>query len=168
MTLDRIPLTHRRPHRRSKSRTRWPRWARPGRLGIPRETILARLESFAADMSKMPGRFNILDIKGATVIIDYGHNAHALRAMIEALNTFPHQRRTAVYSTAGDRRDCDMLLMGQLLGDAFDRVILYEDHYVRGRAAGEIIELFRQGVAQGHAPGTSRRFKGRSSPWSTP
>ena len=52
----------------------------------------------------------------------------------------------AVYSTAGDRRDCDMIRQGELLGAAFDRVILYEDHYRRGRAEGEIMGLFRKGV----------------------
>ena len=54
-----------------------------------------------------------------------------------------------MYSTAGDRRDCDMIAQGKLLGEAFDRVILYEDHYLRGRPQGEIIALFRQGVQQG-------------------
>ena len=118
-------------------------------LGVPAEIIAARAETFGADMSKVPGRFNLLEINGATCIIDYGHNAHALSAMVEAINTFPQTRRTAVYSTAGDRRDCDIVRMGELLGQAFDRVILYEDHYTRGRADGEIIGLFRQGLAAG-------------------
>jgi cyanophycin synthetase len=118
-------------------------------LGVPNETIRGRAESFAADMSKVPGRFNLMQINAATVIIDYGHNAHALSAMIDAVGTFSHEHRTAVYSTAGDRRDCDIVRMGELLGTAFDRVILYEDHYTRGRADGEIIGLFRQGLAQG-------------------
>ena len=34
----------------------------------------------------------------------------------------------------------------ELLGAAFDRIILYEDHYLRGRAEGEIMGLFRKGV----------------------
>jgi cyanophycin synthetase len=61
----------------------------------------------------------------------------------------PHQRRLAVYSTAGDRRDCDLIRQGQLLGETFDQVILYEDHYLRGRKKGEIMGLFRQGLAVG-------------------
>src|SRR5262249_10074680 len=32
---------------------------------------------------------------------------------------------------------------------AFDRVILYEDHYVRGRQQGEIMALFRKGLEAG-------------------
>ena len=116
-------------------------------LGIPLDVIRARAESIAADIDKVPGRFNVLEIEGATVVVDYGHNAHSLAAVIEALDGFPHQRRTCVYSTAGDRRDCDIVRQGELLGAAFDRVILYEDHYLRGREQGEIVGLFRKGLA---------------------
>jgi cyanophycin synthetase len=108
--------------------------------------IRARAESIAADMDKVPGRFNVLEIDGATVVVDYGHNTHSLSAVIDALSKFPHERRTVVYSTAGDRRDCDMIRQGELLGKSFDRVILYEDHYLRGRAEGEIMGLFRKGM----------------------
>ena len=63
-------------------------------------------------MEKVPGRFNLLEIHGATVIVDYGHNAHALTALVEAIGQFPNRQRTCVYSTAGDRRDCDLLRQG--------------------------------------------------------
>jgi cyanophycin synthetase len=118
-------------------------------LKVPADVVRARAESFTADMDKVPARFNILDIHGATVIVDYGHNADALAALIPVMDKFPHQRRTCVYSTAGDRRDCDMTRQGELLGEAFDHVVLYEDHYLRGRAEGEIIRLFRNGVEKG-------------------
>ena len=42
-----------------------------------------------------------------------------------------------------------MIRQGEMLGDAFDRVVVYEDHYVRGRAPGEIMDLFQQGLAKG-------------------
>ena len=54
-----------------------------------------------------------------------------------------------MYSAAGDRRDGDMIRQGQLLGHHFDRVILYEGDYVRGRQPGDIIQLFREGLALG-------------------
>lgn len=115
-------------------------------LGIPRETIVTRTESFANDMEKVPARFNLLDVDGSPVIIDYGHNPSALQAVIDALAPYPQPRRVAVYSTAGDRRDCDMIRLGQQLGAAFDEVLLYEDHYLRGRSQGDIIRLMRQGM----------------------
>jgi len=118
-------------------------------LGIPRDVIRAGLESFAADLEKVPGRFNLLEINGATVIVDYGHNTSALGALLEAIEQFPQPQRRVVYSAAGDRRDCDMVRQGEMLGENFDHVILYEDHYTRGRADGEIMGLFRQGLAGG-------------------
>ena len=128
-------------------------------LGIPRDAIRAGLETFAADLEKVPGRFNLLEIGGATVIVDYGHNVSALQALIEAIEQFPHERRTIVYSAAGDRRDCDMVRQGELLGEAFDRVILYEDHYLRGRAEGEIMRLFRQGLDASDRVGEIEEFQ---------
>lgn len=119
-------------------------------LGIAQDVIRARLESFALDLDKVPGRFNIFTIDGATVIIDYGHNPSALLAVIETIDKLPPAHRRIVYSTAGDRRDCDIVRQGQLLGEAFDHVILYEDHYQRGRAEGEIIALFRKGLDCAH------------------
>ena len=129
-------------------------------LGIPRDAIRAGLESFAADLEKVPGRFNLLEVGGATVIVDYGHNVSALSALIEAIEQFPQERRTIVYSAAGDRRDCDMVRQGELLGDAFDRVILYEDHYLRGRAEGEIMRLFREGLEGGQRVADVQEFRG--------
>jgi cyanophycin synthetase len=117
-------------------------------LGIPMEVIRTRVDSFAANLEQSPGRFNVLEANGATIIIDYGHNSSALTALIEAIEKFPHQRRTIVYSTAGDRRDCDIVRQGEIIGEAFDRVILFEDHYLRGRVEGEIIGLFRQGLSK--------------------
>jgi cyanophycin synthetase len=115
-------------------------------MGLAREVIRAGLETFAADMQTLPGRFNLLEIHGATVIVDYGHNVSSLAAMIDAMAQFPQQRRTVVYTAAGDRRNCDMIRQGELLAGAFDKVILYEDQYVRGRNQGEIMSLLRQGM----------------------
>ncbi len=129
-------------------------------LGIPRDAIRAGLESFAADLEKVPGRFNLLEIAGATVIVDYGHNVSALTALIEAIEQFPQEQRTIVYSAAGDRRDRDMIRQGELLGDAFDRVVLYEDHYLRGRSEGEIMRFFRQGLSAGQRVSDVQEFQG--------
>ena len=118
-------------------------------LGLPWDSIRAALATFGTDTDKSPGRFNVLSLNGTTAIFDYGHNPSSLLAMVEALGGFPHRRRIAVYSAAGDRRDEDMIRQGEILGAAFDQVILYEDHYVRGRLPGEIMALFHQGLGAG-------------------
>ncbi len=148
LSLDRAPLTHGGKIRFQVENT-IAAVAAVWSLGIPLDIIRTRVESFAANMEMAPGRFNLLDINGATVIIDYGHNASSLLSLVDVMGQYPHQHRTAVYSMAGDRRDCDLIRVGELLGNAFDRVILYEDHSVRGRADGEIMRLMREGLARG-------------------
>jgi UDP-N-acetylmuramyl tripeptide synthase len=116
-------------------------------LGVPCEAILAGLETFVADFEHTPGRFNLFDFNGATVILDYGHNTSSLASLLETFEPLPHKFRSAVYSAAGDRRDSDMIRQAELLGDAFDRVILYEEeNCIRGRAPGEINAIFRKGL----------------------
>jgi cyanophycin synthetase len=100
-------------------------------------------------MDKVPGRFNLMEIHGATVVVDYGHNQSSLLAIAETLDQFPHPSRTVIYSAAGDRRDVDMIRQGEILADHFDRIILYEDQYLRGRQPGEIMSLFKQGMDGG-------------------
>ncbi len=118
-------------------------------MGLDWETIVRQVRSFVPDLTRVPTRFNVFDVRGATVIVDFGHNVDALRAVIESLRAFPNARRAALFSSAGDRRNEDIERMGELLGEAFDRVILYEDTDLYGRQPGAILELLRRGVARG-------------------
>lgn len=148
--LDQIPLTHGGTIRfqvENALASIGAAWA----LGLPIDKILSSAKQFFANFVNVPGRFNVVHQNGSTIIVDYGHNPSSLKAVVEALGNYTYRRRIAIYSTAGDRRDCDIVLQGRLLGEAFDSVILYEDHYTRGREKGEIIRLFRQGLE-----GTSR------------
>lgn len=125
-------------------------------LNIPIKTITAGAETFEADPEKVPGRFNVFKVNGSTVIVDYGHNVSSLKAIIQAIGEFPHSHRSIVYSTAGDRRDCDIVQQGKLIGRAFDSVVLYEGHYMRGREQGEIINLFRHGMRSLNGDGRTK------------
>lgn len=129
-------------------------------LGTPAEFIRAGLETFGANLEKTQGRFNMFDVGGATMVIDYGHNASSLLAMVETLRQFPHDRRCALYSAAGDRRDEDMIRQGEILAHNFDRVLIYEDHYLRGRQPGEIMNLFQQGINAGTRAKESEQLVG--------
>jgi cyanophycin synthetase len=51
-----------------------------------------------------------------------------------------------VISGAGDRRDEDLCRQTEILGDAFDRVVLYQDQCQRGRADGEVLALLQRGL----------------------
>jgi len=148
LSLDRVPLTHNGRigfQVENVLAAASACWA----LGMPCEQIRLGLESFSSHMDKVPGRFNLMEIHGATVVVDYGHNQSSLLAIAETLDQFPHPSRTVIYSAAGDRRDVDMIRQGEILADHFDRIILYEDNYLRGRQPGEIMTLFKQGMDGG-------------------
>jgi len=145
--LDRVPLVHRGlvsfqvENVLAAAAAAW-------RLGVPLELVRLGLESFANGTTGSPGRCNVLEMGGATIVVDYGHNIPALEQMCATIAKLPHRRRTAVYSAAGDRRDEDLLAQGRLLGEMFDRVVIYEDAYIRGRQPGEITRLLTQGVGE--------------------
>jgi cyanophycin synthetase len=114
--------------------------------GLALDAIRRGLASFLSDADSVPGRFNVMSFRGATVIADYGHNPDAMRALVEAVQAMPARRRSVVISAAGDRRDQDIVEQTQILGDAFDSAILYQDAAQRGRADGEVLGLLRQGL----------------------
>ncbi len=116
-------------------------------LGLDWAVIRQALATFVSDSATAPGRFNLFDFKGATLIADYGHNPDAIQALVNGVEAMAAKRRVVVISGAGDRRDEDIRRQTEILGDAFDDVILYQDKCQRGRADGEVIALLHQGLA---------------------
>jgi len=115
-------------------------------VGISWQAIETGLKTFSNNTDNAPGRFNIFHYRGATLIADYGHNPDAILALVKAVETMPAKRRVVVISGAGDRRDQDIRQQTELLGAAFDDVVLYQDQCQRGRVDGEVIALLRSGL----------------------
>ena len=115
-------------------------------VNVPWDAIAQGLATFISDIQGVPGRFNVFDYKGATLIADYGHNPDAIQALVQAVDNMPAKKRVVVISGAGDRRDQDIRDQTQILGRAFDDVLLYQDACQRGRADGEVLKLLREGL----------------------
>ena len=115
-------------------------------MGVDWVGIQAGLATFVNDAGTVPGRFNVFEHRGATLIADYGHNPDAILALVEAVESMPARRRTVVISGAGDRRDQDIRRQTEILGDVFDTVVLYQDQCQRGRGDGEVLALLRAGL----------------------
>jgi cyanophycin synthetase len=115
-------------------------------VGLPWDAVRSGLASFVSDVHGVPGRFNVMTYRGATVIADYGHNPDAMRALVAAVNALPAAKRVVLISGAGDRRDEDIREQTRILGAAFDEVLLYQDAAQRGRADGEVVGLLREGL----------------------
>ena len=129
-------------------------------LGLDWAVVRAGLKTFVSDAQSAPGRFNLFAYNGATLIADYGHNPDAIAALVAAIESMPAKRRTVVISGAGDRRDVDIRRQTEILGDAFDSVVLYEDACQRGRSEGEVVRLLREGLAHAKRAKTVREIKG--------
>jgi len=116
-------------------------------LGLDWDVIRKGLANFSNDSHNAAGRFNMFKFRGATVIADYGHNPDAMLALVQAVQALPASRRSVVISGAGDRRDQDIRQQTEILGDAFDEVVMFEDQCQRGRNDGEVLALLREGLA---------------------
>ena len=129
-------------------------------IGLGWDAMHTALKNFSNDSDNAPGRFNLFDYRGATVIADYGHNPDAIVALVQAIETMPAKRRCVVISGAGDRRDEDIRQQTQILGDAFDDVLLYQDQCQRGREDGEVLALLRDGLRNAQRTSVIEEIRG--------
>ena len=116
--------------------------------GVEPATIGAALFSFASTFEQNPGRLNVHDGHGFRVILDYAHNPEGLRALGRLVAAIrPTTGRTiAMLSVPGDRRDAEILAMGEIGAEYFDQLVFRETPDNRGRPAGEVIRLMTQGA----------------------
>jgi cyanophycin synthetase len=119
-------------------------------VGLPTDAVLDGLRGFRPDPGQNPGRMNIADLDGRAVIVDMAHNEASLLALLEVARglRLPGGRVLAVIGTAGDRSDELIRSLGELAARGADRVVIGEKHkYLRGRDAGELVRLLREGAA---------------------
>jgi cyanophycin synthetase len=129
------------------------------------------LRSFTTSIYQAPGRLNVFDLDGVTVIIDYAHNAAGLRTVGDFIERLvaksPHGERpgeaswsanlrVGVIATPGDRREDDMRELGRTAARYFDEIIVREDKNLRGRAPGETAQIVLEGVNEAIAKGGTR------------
>lgn len=118
-------------------------------MGIPAESIITALSTFRCDSVNNPGRFNIHDINGIKVVLDYGHNIDGYRAVIDSLKQMKTGRLIGVIGTPGDRTDSSAITIGNMCGNCFDRIYIKEDKDRRGRESGEVAALLEKGCKMG-------------------
>ena len=116
-------------------------------LEIPVENIKNALYSFHPNEEQMPGRMNITSIAGRNIIVDYSHNPHGFKAFSGFIKNLKEEK-TGIITGVGDRRKEDIIEVGQLAAEMYDRIIIRVDKDTRGRKPEEIIALVREGVHQ--------------------
>ncbi|MBA2670089.1 MAG: cyanophycin synthetase [Gemmatimonadetes bacterium] len=116
--------------------------------GVRYDAIRAGLLSFFPSPAMTPGRLNLLRVRDARVLVDYAHNAEAVRGLLELAARIPAQRRIGVISAPGDRRDEDIHAVGRIAA-VLDRVVVKEDVDLRERLPGETSRLIVGGLREG-------------------
>ena len=113
------------------------------------EYIRQALRTFTSSFFQTPGRFNLLDLGGKRVVVDYCHNLAGLEAMADFVKRMKAESTVAVVSMPGDRSDGDMEAFGKLAGQTFDQIVIREDDNTRGRRSGEIAERLGNAAVAG-------------------
>jgi cyanophycin synthetase len=131
--------------------------------GAPLHDIRQGLRSFSTNYYLSPGRLNQIEVEGVNVVVDYCHNAPGMRMLGDfvdklgdsmlATSELGKPSRIGVISTAGDRRDEDMLELGAVAAAHFDVIVVREDAALRGRRRGDVADLVAAGVRARMADG---------------
>jgi cyanophycin synthetase len=124
-------------------------------LGIKLDAIRQGLRTFDTTFFQAPGRMNLFAEHPFKVLMDYGHNAHAVGMMADLAQRLDVPgRRIVVFTGPGDRRDEDLRAIAAAVAGKFDHYIVRRDDALRGRDGDEVPRIVAQalrdaGVAAG-------------------
>jgi cyanophycin synthetase len=122
---------------------------------VPFAAIRRGLRSFGACQEDNPGRLTIQELRGVTVIVDYGHNAPAFQKIAEFARTLSKGRLIGIIGVPGDRRDDQIIHSGQVAATGFDELYIREDHDLRGRDPEETAKLLYTGARRAGMPASN-------------
>lgn len=115
--------------------------------GVDIEMIRQGVRTFQPGSEQTPGRMNLFDMGGYSVLLDYAHNPAGYQAVGEFVKNWQGYR-IGVVGGPGDRRDEDLMLLGSLSTEMFDYIIVKEDDDNRGRDRGAVADLIVKGILQ--------------------
>ncbi len=119
-------------------------------LGLESSSIVEGLRTFVPDVEHNPGRMNLFDLGGVLIVVDFAHNPEGLAALLGVANGLrtPGSAVRLALSAAGDRRDEDIMRLGELAAQRADDVVAVRvERYLRGRTPQEMQDLFAEGAA---------------------
>ncbi|MGL5794305.1 MAG: cyanophycin synthetase [Waterburya sp.] len=115
--------------------------------GVDIEVIRRGVRTFQVSAEQTPGRMNLFDLGDYHALVDYAHNPHGYKAVSDFVRNWQGER-IGVVGGPGDRRDEDLILLGNISAQVFDHIIIKEDDDLRGRTVGEVADLITKGICQ--------------------
>jgi len=110
------------------------------------EDIRQALQTFVPSPALTPGRMNMFHFRNYSVMLDYAHNTHGLLAIGKYVKTVEASIKVGIIAGVGDRRDEDIISLGEAAATIFDEIIIRQDKNLRGRTEQAIIDLMTQGI----------------------
>ena len=93
-----------------------------------------------------PGRMNMFHFKNYTVMLDYAHNTHGIQAIGKFVHAVDAPIKVGIVAAVGDRRNEDIIALGEESAKIFDEIIIRQDKNLRGRTEEDLIALMTQGI----------------------
>ncbi|MFT3897102.1 MAG: cyanophycin synthetase [Thermomonas sp.] len=119
-------------------------------MGIKLDAIRHGLRTFDTTFFQAPGRMNVYNEHPFKVLMDYGHNAHAVGVMAELAQRLDATgRRIVVVAGPGDRRDEDLREIAAAVAGRFDHYIARRDDGLRGRDGDEVPRIIAKALQAG-------------------
>ncbi len=116
-------------------------------LGIKLDAIRQGLRTFDTTFFQAPGRMNVFNEHPFKVLMDYGHNAHAVGMMADLAQRLDVTgRRIVVLTGPGDRRDEDLRAIAEVVAGKFDHYIVRRDDSLRGRDGDEVPRIISKAL----------------------
>ena len=116
-------------------------------LGTDLDAIRKGINTFHPSATQNPGRMNLIDFVTFKVLVDYGHNTPAVRALGSVLPHITTGRKVIVAHGVGNRLDSHIKDFGAALASVYDHLIV-ADADPRGRLPGETPALVRAGALE--------------------
>ncbi len=110
------------------------------------EEIRLALQTFVPSPAMTPGRMNMFRFQNFSVMLDYAHNTHGLQAIGKFVSAVEAPVKVGIVAAVGDRRDEDIISLGEESARIFDEIIIRQDKNLRGRKEDEMIELINKGI----------------------
>jgi cyanophycin synthetase len=115
-------------------------------LNLPVEAIQSGLKSFGSNAEDNPGRGNIYEIADYKVVVDFAHNEHSMRAIVDTVRKLPANRYTVMFGHAGDRSDQEIEDLTCAVMELEPQLFIVSEveKYLRGRELGAIPDVVRK------------------------
>ena len=120
-------------------------------LGIKKKEIISALQTFDSNKNN-PGRANIYQKSGITVLLDYGHNKEGYQKTLEMAESMCKGKMTLVLGAPGDRMDDQLIELGRVSSKYGKYFIVKEDEDLRERDKSEVARLISQGLKEKNVP----------------